>query len=291
MQWLYDSMWKIKDWFRNTFYEIRLWFYVSLKPSRFHNINNNIDKNGWKLTFNDEFNGDKLDRTKWDTIPIYGLRYHPGSIVNDDKSPISYADDSYNEFTGNTLKQKVDYNPIEIEHTDWDGNYYGKYIIPYRFGLIDSHRTFSQQYGYFEIRSKITNQPGAWPAFWLTGDITWPPEIDIYEIYTGRKNGGKKFESNFHWGSNENKRNKVGRHKVMDVSDDFHIYAVEWTPSYMKIYYDNLLIRVFSNPNALKHFNQKMHVIINNGLDIEHANDTKYPHYHEVDYVRCYKKN
>jgi Beta-glucanase/Beta-glucan synthetase len=47
-------------------------------------------------------------------------------------------------------------------------------------------KIFKQQYGYFEIRSKMPNSTGTWPAFWLTGTQSWPPEIDIYEWYGGK---------------------------------------------------------------------------------------------------------
>jgi beta-glucanase (GH16 family) len=46
------------------------------------------------------------------------------------------------------------------------------------------------KYGYFAIRSKNPTGPATWPAFWLTGQKNWPPEIDIFEMY-GKSNGEK----------------------------------------------------------------------------------------------------
>jgi hypothetical protein len=54
-------IWRIKDLFVNLFLKTRLWFYLNFKPSKFKNINNPIEKNGWDLTFNDEFNDGKLE--------------------------------------------------------------------------------------------------------------------------------------------------------------------------------------------------------------------------------------
>jgi beta-glucanase (GH16 family) len=285
--------WRIKDFFTNTFLDIRLWYFINFKTQKFINVNNQIEKEGWELTFNDEFDKGDLDREKWRTDAYYGLRFHPSNITEKNIAPdMYYADDAF-DFENSIMKQKVEKTPIEIHYVDWDGRDWGNYTIPYRIGQIDSSKSFEQKYGYFEIRSKITDQPGHWPAFWLASTYAWPPEIDIYEIYTGKKNGLNNFESNFHWNPSYKKRMKVKGHKVLDVSKNFHVYAVEWDEKGFKIYYNNLLVRVFSNPKAIKFFEHPMHIIINNGVDSREdrkLNESKFPTYHEVDYVRAYKK-
>jgi hypothetical protein len=224
----------------------------------------------------------------------YWLRWDiPSNITEKNTAPdMYYADDAF-DFENSIMKQKVEKIPTEIHYVDWDGRDWGKYTIPYRIGQIDSSKSFEQKYGYFEIRSKITDQPGHWPAFWLASIYAWPPEIDIYEIYTGKKNGLNNFESNFHWNPSYEKRMKVKGHKVLDVSKNFHIYAVEWNEKGFKIYYNNLLVRVFSDPKAIKFFEHPMHIIINNGVDSRSGRgleNVNFPTYHEVDYVRAYKK-
>lgn len=285
--------WRIKDWFINLFLDIRLWYFVNFKTEKLINVNNQIEREGWELTFNDEFDKGDLDREKWRTDAYYGLRFHPGNITEKSTAPdMYYADDAF-EFENSIMKQKVEKIPTEIHYVDWDGHDWGNYTIPYRIGQIDSSKSFEQKYGYFEIRSKITDQPGHWPAFWLASTYAWPPEIDIYEIYTGKKNGLNNFESNFHWNPSYKKRMKVKGHKVLDVSKNFHVYAVEWDEKGFKIYYNNLLVRVFSNPKAINFFEHPMHIIINNGVDSREGrklNESKFPTYHEVDYVRVYKK-
>ena len=53
---------------------------------------------------------------------------------------------------------------------------------PYVSGMLTSQKSFSQKYGYFEIRSKIPVGAGVWPAFWLlANNHGWPPEIDVME--------------------------------------------------------------------------------------------------------------
>lgn len=287
-------MWRVKDYFINFFLRIRLWCFMAFDSKRFVGVNNEQKKEGWKLTFQDEFNKQKLDKKKWRTDHYFGFRYHPGSIVNNNEAPIQYCGDNMFEFTESTIKQKAEKNPIKINHVGWDGTDYGSFTIPYRVGHLDSSKSFEQKYGYFEIRSKMPSEPGHWPAFWMASVHSWPPEIDIYEAYTGKKiKGLVNFESNFHWGTPENKKMKVMGHNVNNISKDFHVYAVEWNEKCFKIYYDNILVRVFSNPEALKEFKHPMHIIIGNQIDYQEnrkLEEAEFPTYHEVDYVRAYKK-
>ena len=288
-------MWRIKDFIINTFLNIRLNFLIKFKPSRFKNDKSSVYKRGWELTFNDDFDEGKINLNRWRTDAYYGRRFHPGNIESKGKAPDEYLADDHFEFEGSILKQKVTDEPKTVHYIDWDGKDWGKWEIPYRVGKLDSSPSFEQQYGYFEIRSRITDQPGHWPAFWLASVHAWPPEIDIYEIYTGKKNGkGKKrFESNFHWMPTPNKKSKVKGHKVLDVSKDFHTYAVEWNKNCFKIYYDNLLVRKFSNPETLEEFKYPMHILISSGVDTDPTRnllDAKFPTYHEIDYVRAYKR-
>jgi len=59
-------------------------------------------------------------------------------------------------------------------------------VIHYHSGAIHSKQTFTinDQYPNYEIRGEfmVPTAPGTWPAFWLNGAWTWPPEIDIVEF-------------------------------------------------------------------------------------------------------------
>lgn len=68
-------------------------------------------------------------------------------------------------------------NPVTIKH--WNGV---TYAPDYGTGVAYSKEAFG--YGTFECDCILPLCSDAWPAFWLTGDDSWPPEIDIFEGYT-----------------------------------------------------------------------------------------------------------
>jgi beta-glucanase (GH16 family) len=99
------------------------------------------------------------------------------------------------------------------------------------------------KYGLFEIRAKLPTTQGIWPAFWLLpSDITrygsWPAsgEIDIMELVgktPGRVSGTLHFGNPHRW--------ITGQYDLpdgADFSEDFHVFALEWTPAGISWYVD-----------------------------------------------------
>ncbi|WP_338550891.1 family 16 glycosylhydrolase [Roseovarius phycicola] len=63
--------------------------------------------------------------------------------------------------------------------------------VRYYTGSLSTFSSWSQTYGYFEMRAKLPEGKGHWSAFWLVPSVNgWPPEIDIFEVL-GRENGSK----------------------------------------------------------------------------------------------------
>lgn len=81
----------------------------------------------------------------------------------------------------------------------------------WRSGLISSRdhdglgdTGFAQQYGYFEIETKLPKGTGVWPAFWLVGVTPRPrAEIDAFEYYG---NAPDTYHANVHvWADDDAK--------------------------------------------------------------------------------------
>jgi len=113
---------------------------------------------------------------------------------------------------------------------------------------------FQQAYGRFEVRARVPFGPGAWPAFWLLphqayvepSSCGWPyaGEIDILETYAkspGVEHGGivsgacsENIQTN--WGETWSPR---GWDRAREMSENYHVYGVEWTDRSVKFFVDN----------------------------------------------------
>ncbi|WP_170136220.1 FG-GAP-like repeat-containing protein [Nannocystis exedens] len=107
---------------------------------------------------------------------------------------------------------------------------------------------FCQKYGRFEIRARIPLQPGAFPAHWLLpqhGDYVEDIEIDIMESV---HDGAPQVHSSVHMDPAtapgvdyrmHSKHFHVVEHEQR-YAEEFHTYAVEWTPQSIAFYIDDL---------------------------------------------------
>ena len=230
---------------------------------------NKVEKEGWELTFNDEFNDGKLDSKKWKDHYYWGGRFNKGGFNYYGTEQLHFSDSSLIILAE---KKKA---PNGMDYVS---------------GMIDCSISFKQKYGYFEIRSKNPTGTGFWPAFWLVTTEIWPPEIDIYEFYT---NEPDKIHTTTHW-LNKRKKKKMQpkTYKRKNASIGFHTYAVEWTEKKMIWYYDHKKIR--TTRRGRKTMIHPMHIIINleisemKGMDLSKI---ILPNTLEVDYVRVYKRN
>ncbi|HNQ13009.1 MAG TPA: glycoside hydrolase family 16 protein [Bacteroidia bacterium] len=254
----------------------RLAYVRTFKPHLLHGQPNSIERKGWMLTFQDEFNDKKLDKDKWSTVPYFGLPYHPSHTYQ------YYCDDCF------TFSDSTIFIPVIQQEKKFD-----TLSIPYGVGLLDNYKVFDQQYGYFEIRCRIPEGPALWPAFWLVSRYAWPPEIDIFEFYTSRHK--RKLYSNLHWRSTSKKKKRPNQwkekeHKLPDPAAQFHVYGCEWNEKEIRWYFDDILIRKQKNDTA--EFKYPMHITINNAVqnneDLKSGN-ALLPALFEVDYVRAYK--
>jgi beta-glucanase (GH16 family) len=92
---------------------------------------------------------------------------------------------------------------------------------------------FTVQYGLIEARIKVPGGLGTWPAFWMLGsdidEVGWPAcgEIDIMEHVGSAPN---TVHGTVHAPGYSGLAGGIGgtHVAVSDLSEDFHIYAVDW---------------------------------------------------------------
>jgi beta-glucanase (GH16 family) len=181
----------------------------------------------WHCTFDDEFNGTTLDRSKWfvQTTAISGF------FAGDD----CYMDSPENvSVSGGALSLTAvhEATPFMCDLR----------VTQNTSGEVMTYQRFSQAYGFFEVRAKFPNVtvPGLQSTLWL-----WPVNQVKYGPLPGE--GG---EIDFaEWFSQYSNLDIPNIHYIGASSTDtaqcplpnpatFHTYGLEWTPTSMTIYLD-----------------------------------------------------
>jgi beta-glucanase (GH16 family) len=109
----------------------------------------------------------------------------------------------------------------------------------YTSGYLDTIGKESWQYGMIEMRAKLPTAQGLWPAFWLRNDVGLG-ESDIMEAVGGRNN---QTVQTVHQSTNGDMA-KAGHADTLPSGSnaDWHVYAVDREPGYMKWYVDDRLV-------------------------------------------------
>lgn len=130
----------------------------------------------------------------------------------------------------------------------------------YISGILTTQASFSQKYGYFEIRSKIPVGTGVWPAFWLLADDGgWPPEIDVME---GRGQRPGDLVMTTHWRIPATGFVQSCGFDVLieDAATAFHDYGVLWQPDRIVYFVDRKPVSDIKVPAG---FEDPMYMIVN----------------------------
>jgi beta-glucanase (GH16 family) len=170
--------------------------------------------------------------------------------------------------------------------------------LPYTSGIITTQYSFSQTYGYFEIRAQLPAGSGLWPAFWLLPlDKTWPPEIDAMEAF-GDTNpaNGEGSRTQIHYASHTPPDNQICGNwfdTKVDVTAGFHTYGVDWEPDGITYYFDGTPYATCPpNPAANKPFYMLINLAVGgtgSWPGVPNAANI-WPAQLKVDYVRAYQK-
>ena len=237
---------------------------------------------GYQLVFDDEFDGDTLNRKNWGYNYSWGHSHnHSGWCVPEN---VIVKDGIL------TLKGENKQHPDSVGKQYTFNNQ--KSDIMYTSGAVNTAGTFRFNYGYFEARLKMPKGKGMWPAWWMLKD-GWPPEIDMLEILCSRPT---QLRVNCHYGPawNDERSHEQVINLDFDSTDDFHVYGFEWTPKYMKYYVDGVQVgHALTTKEALDQCTN-MYMILNlaiDGWDGKPDGSTVWPAEYQCDWVRVWQKN
>ena len=295
---------------------------------------------GYELVFSDEFNGTALNPVRWNSQlrwdgEFNGERYEYRVINGEDQFYVNVLSEdeehqkkitpAYNpfQFDGSTLSIRAAKNPLQTSTSALTYGSLEQISSQQTFlsGAISTHEKFSQKYGYFEARIKIPSAVGTFPAFWLlhekqVDEGTQRTEIDVMEnlghapwyVYNSF-HYFKNVTSSYFGDATFIKPQPSGQiYTGTDYSEDFHVYAVKWTPGSVIWYIDGQQVSEMVNDEA--NF-EELYVILNLAMGgnwtnfpttaggLGRASNDHFPNANdlvefndpalEIDYVRFYK--
>ncbi|MEL1245057.1 glycoside hydrolase family 16 protein [Flavobacterium sp. DGU11] len=171
-------------------------------------------------------------------------------------------------------------------------NYMG---FNYTSARMKTENKFEFTYGKVVIRAKLPSGGGTWPALWMLGAnqdvVGWPAcgEIDMMEHIGNDQN---RISGTLHYPGNSGGNANTGSTVVPGVSDDFHIYSINWSPSFIRFYVDGNEYKTFPNSGSVP-FNHDFFLIMNvaMGGNLGGAIDPGFTQSTmEVDYVEVYQE-
>lgn len=231
-----------------------------------------------KLIWNEEFNYEgELDKTKW--------RFEVGDSGWGNKELQRYTDNPRNAYVEdgilNIVAMKDDKNKITSARV-----------------VTKGLKNFT--YGEIEVRARLPEGKGTWPAIWLYGEGKKYSEIDIME-HVGAEKGVVHFSahtSNHLWDLESHRTSSI---KIEKATEEYNIYTLKWTETYIKGYVNNVeYFNLYKDdfPPEFWSFDDKMFIILNLAVGgtwggVEGIDYNSFPQSLEVDYIRVYeyKKN
>ena len=152
-------------------------------------------------------------------------------------------------------------------------------LCSFTSGRLDTQGKISFKYGFIEARIKMPVGSGNWPAFWMLGDninqVGWPysGEMDIVEIHSDRPT---ITTSATHFSATDTPNTCCSNARFVfdevevgvNVSSDYHTYAISWLPNSISYYFDGRLVGK-TTPSRVSWkwaFNEKFFLILNNAV-------------------------
>ncbi|GAB5493778.1 MAG: hypothetical protein Phog2KO_39930 [Phototrophicaceae bacterium] len=243
-----------------------------------------LEIDGWELVWNDEFEGDAIDRTNW------GFNTGGSGFGNNELQ--FYTDDPENAFVEDGLLV------IQATNERTMGLNYGSAKL-WTLGL------HTWQYGRFDIRARLPEGQGIWPAFWMLPMFSeyggWPHggEIDIMELLGHEPD---TVHGTLHY-SDADGHVYSGTSYTLDEGtfhDDFHIFSIIWEEGQIQWFVDGELYQTQNqwqtrNADYPAPFDQEFYLMINLAVGGNWPGSpdetTIFPQRLEVDYVRVYQES
>jgi len=253
-----------------------------------------IDTSKYTLSFAEEFNTLSLQTNGLASTGVWSAEYGFGGYGSKTSHFIGYYTGEDQIYVDPSFKGSgttaLGMNPFSLNNgvlsinasVNTEAQKAALWGFEYSSGLLTTKTTFTQLYGYFEIRAQMPTGSGGWPAFWLLSP-TSANEIDVFEVNSKDPNA---INMTTHDKSLPNKA-VTSLAYVPDAATSFHNYGVLWTAETITYYIDGTAVYQIPTPANM---HEPMYLLVNMAVggwagEVDNANLTTA---FKVDYVRAY---
>lgn len=250
-------------------------------------ITNEIEvPEGYELIWNDEFNDGVINSENW--------TYETGDGT-DFGLPKGWGNSELQVYT----------NTAENSSIVEDGDVSALAITAVKNGIdeytsakLTTQNLFSMRFGRVEVKAKMPEGQGLWPAIWMLGDnrdqVGWPGcgEIDIMEMLG---DDPATTYSTLHYTNSENRKGEdqgLKQATAASFNEAYHVYSLEWTPESLSFAVDGESFHDVAIDEGMKEFQRSFYLILNvavGGFWPGYPDETTvFPQTMYVDYVRVY---
>lgn len=234
---------------------------------------------GYTLVWSEEFNGSTLNEEDWN--------YETGNS--------GWGNNESQNYTSGTNNAFLENGKLIIEAREESSN-----GSDYSSARITTQGKQFFKYGRIDIRAKLPQGQGIWPALWMLGEsfssVGWPAcgEIDIMEIIGSEP---ATVHGTVHW-DNAGNYASYGDKLTLDegvFADEFHVFTIIWDNTAIRWYMDDILYNTIDiTPSNLSEFRNTFFFIFNVAVGGNWPgypdNTTVFPQRMEVDYVRVFQE-
>jgi beta-glucanase (GH16 family) len=260
------------------------------------------DAADWKLVWSDEFDKPgSPDTAKWN--------YETGFAFNHEKQYYTVRSENARIENGVLVIEgrKEKYNTSAADPKGQSnplaGASKGQTTADYTSARLTTRGKAAWTYGRIEVRAKLPEARGTWPAIWTLGTnidkVGWPTcgEIDIME-FVGLEPG--VVHANIHTKKYNHvmKTGKGDQLSIADCSHKFHVYSAEWDAEKIDFFVDARKYFTFRNERTGADtwpYDHDQYLILNLAIGGDWGgqkgiDDQSFPQRFEIDYVRVYQK-
>jgi beta-glucanase (GH16 family) len=249
---------------------------------------NQVQKDNWDIVWQDNFNGNSIDSSKWNFVQGGG----------------GYGNNELENYTNRPQNARVEdgHLVIQAQKEDYQGNQYTS-------AKLTTEGKGDWTYGRFEIRAKLPKGQGMWPAIWMMPTdynlySGWPAcgEIDIMELLG---NDPSTVYGTLHYGLPwKHTGTSYSLTNNQNFSDSYHTFTLDWEPGEIRWYVDGVLYQkqnnwYSQNANAAapytypapfdRNFYLQLNLAVGGAWPGNPDATTSFPQQMDVDYVKVYK--